>query len=53
MGLDGSGHITYRSVKAIQSKLYQIQARVESEIEFIKQVYNHFDKNNVMAIVQP
>jgi hypothetical protein len=27
---------TYRSVKAIQSKIYQIKTRVETELDFIK-----------------
>ena len=50
--------ITYRSVKAIQSKIYQIKARVESEIDFVKKVFNKFDpenidRENLMAIVPP
>lgn len=53
-----SGTITYRSVKAIQSKIYQIKPRVESEIEYIKKVFNKFDpenidRENLMAIVPP
>ena len=50
----GSGSITYRSVKAIQSKIYQIKQRVESELDYIKKVFNKFDpddRENLMAIV--
>ena len=28
--------ITYRSVKAIQSKIYQIKSRVESELDYVR-----------------
>lgn len=32
----GPGIITYRSVKAIQSKIYQIKSRVESELDYVR-----------------
>ena len=40
---------TFRSVKAIQSKIYQIKPRVEIELEFIKSSFMKLISENKMT----
>ena len=40
---------TFRSVKAIQSKIYQIKPRVETELEFIKSSFMKLGSENKMT----
>ena len=48
-----SGIYTYRSVKAIQSKIYQIKPEVKKDMEFLKKVLTDFEHYKSTNTFQP